>query len=461
MLFVDKIKRGENRFLELKENLPNKVQIAKTALAFANGAGGEIAIGINDKKEVTGLSEDELDKFPDKITNIINDTCAPFIIPDIQRMTIDSKTILIVKIYPGSAKPYHIKKLGRDNGTFIRVGATNKLADNSVFQAMERERNNIFYDEEINYQFPVSAFDFDKFKNDFKKYTNRTLTETDYLNFKLIKMEQDKKFLTNGAVFMAGLEDKCIVKCAKFKGNDMTIFIDRKEYGGFLYEVVENVIAFIKNHLNLSGRVVDIQRIDEYELSVQAIREAVINAIVHRDYSIESDVKVAIYDDMIEIISPGILTKTVTIDEIHEGRSEIRNKVIAKIFKEMDFIEEWGRGISKIKTLCKKRNQQEPSFIEKSGFFVVEFYKNIIIQENNKPTDTVDKPTDTLIKNREKIIINYFKTNQKITKENIKNLFLVKKTVAQDILNELLAKNILRKKGAARATYYILNKEKK
>ncbi len=488
MLFVEKIKNGENRFLELKKELPEKLQIAKTAIAFANGAGGEIVVGVDDNKEIIGLTEEQLDDFPDKITTIINDNCSPFIIPDIQKMTIDNKPILIVKIYPGSAKPYFIKKLGRDNGTIIRVGATNKLADNSVFQAMERERNNIFYDEEINYQYPISAFDFNKFHSDFNKYSKKTLTETDYLNLKLIQIEQDKQFLTNGAVLLAGLEDKCIVKCARFKGTDMTIFIDKKEYGGFLYEVVENVIAFIKNHLNLHGQVYEIQRIDEYELSIQAIREAVINAIVHRDYTIERDIKVAIYDDMIEIISPGTLPKTVTIEEIHEGRSEVRNKVIAKIFKEIDFIEEWGRGISKIKTLCKDRGLQAPVFIEKSGFFAVEFPRKISTTVDKVSTTqskvsatqgeisttqskvssiqgevsaTQGEVSTTQSEVSTTIILKYLQKHKSISRENVINLLSIKKSMAIKIFKKLTQQNILIKKGAARATHYVLNKQGK
>lgn len=338
MKIIEKITTGENRFVEFKGDLPVKDQIAKTVIAFSNGAGGEIFIGVDDNGSITGLTDKQLNEYPDTIANIISDRCKPMIMPDIYRTTIENKTIIAVKIYPGSLKPYHLKTSTPDQGTYIRIGASNKLADSSILRELERQRNNISYDEEPDLVTPLEKFDFNKFTIDFEKYTQKKLNDNDFKTLKLVTVEGNHKCLTNAASILGGLYERTIVKRARFKGCDMIEFIDRKEFGGMLYNVVEDVIGFVKNHINLHGKIENIQRIDSYEIPIAAVREAVINAIVHRDYTIESDIKVAIFDDMIEIVSPGILPNSITMEDIEEGRSEIRNRTLARIFKELNFI---------------------------------------------------------------------------------------------------------------------------
>lgn len=168
------------------------------------------------------------------------------------------------------------------------------------------------------------------------------------------------------------------IKCARFKGKDTYEFIDQKELTGPIYEQVEEAIKFAKAHINKSGKITELQRIDEYEIPIVAIREIIANAVVHRDYSISgADIKFAIFDDRIEITSPGLLPKTLDIEDIKIGRSEIKNKVIARFFKEIKFIEEWGTGIKRIIKSCTDAGFEEPIFIETGMFF------KVIIKKNN------------------------------------------------------------------------------
>lgn len=167
MNFKEKIKAGENRFLELKVGLPAKKQLAQTAVAYSNGAGGEIIIGVNDKREIIGIDEKIIDEYLDKITNVITDNCYPLIVPVISKLNIDNKLLIVVKIYPGSFKPYFIKSMGKDKGVYIRIGATNKIADKTILAELERQRLNISYDEEPAYQTRLNQFDSKKFIADF------------------------------------------------------------------------------------------------------------------------------------------------------------------------------------------------------------------------------------------------------------------------------------------------------
>ena len=138
------IQNGESRTVEFKREIPRAGTLAKTILSFTNGAGGYLFIGVEDNGKIIGINEDDIFELKDTISNIIHDLCYPTIIPDIfLEKSEDDKQVLVVHIFPGSLKPYYLKKLGKAEGTYIRVGATNKKADTALIQQLERERLNI------------------------------------------------------------------------------------------------------------------------------------------------------------------------------------------------------------------------------------------------------------------------------------------------------------------------------
>ena len=144
-------------------------------------------------------------------------------------------------------------------------------------------------------------------------------------------------------------------------------------------------MIFLLANINLSGMVGadHLRRVDSYEIPPEALREALVNAIVHRDYVMSgSDIKVAVYDSRIEITSPGAFPRGITLDEVLDGRSEVRNKVIARVFKEAELIEQWGRGSQKLPRLCLEAGLQKPDIVETGMFVQVTFYrKNAALSE--------------------------------------------------------------------------------
>jgi ATP-dependent DNA helicase RecG len=473
MSLIEKIRNGENRFVEFKVDMPAKDQLAKTVVAFANGSGGELFIGIDDKSGIVGLSDKKITDYPDIISDIISDRCYPKIIPDIFRSNIENKAVIIVRVYPGSNKPYYIKSTGLEKGTYIRIGATNKIADKVILQELERQKNNTSYDEETDFNTPVEKFDFKKLSLDMNKLTGKKLKVNDFKNFKLISTYQNKDYLTNASVILGGLTEKTLVKCAMFKGNDMSEFIDRKEFNGMLYDTVDNVIKFIETHIPLSGKIEGLQRKDRYEIPINAVREAVINAVVHRDYTIESDIKVAVFEELVEIISPGILPKSITLDEIKEGRSEIRNKVIARIFKEIKYIEQWGRGISGIIKSCEDYGLKTPEFKEKGGFFSVIIYRKhlrvsglvadnsgLVADNSGLVADNSGLVADNsgLVADNEKVILEYLKNNKRISTKDAKSVLGLKDAMIRRIFGRMTSSGLILKKGGGRNTYYVENR---
>ncbi|MCX6583360.1 MAG: putative DNA binding domain-containing protein [Candidatus Aminicenantes bacterium] len=429
------IKKGESKTIEFKETLSEGNNIAKTIIAFSNMAGGKIVIGVEDKSgKIIGIDDDQALDFPDKLSNIVHDKCHPFILPEIYLEYIDEKKILVVEIFPGAFKPYYLKQKGKKEGTYIRVGATNKPADMEMIMELERQKRNISFDEELDYELNEDSLDMERLKTDFRELTGKEMSSNDLLNLKILKKEHDKIHPTIGGLLLAGKTgylEYARVKCARFKGNNMDEFIDQKEFSGPLYHQVEEAMKFAQVYIAKSGKVVGLRRIDRYEVPLDVIREALVNAVVHRDYSITgSDIKFAIFDDRIEITSPGALPRSLEIEDIIAGRSEIRNKVIARFFKEIEFIEQWGNGIRKILRLLKESGLKEPLFRESGLFFKIIIYKKtttIIDKDNAKETtkETTEKTTietnGVTIKETPKDItvndLETFKIAEKTTKE--------------------------------------------
>jgi len=196
------------------------------------------------------------------------------------------------------------------------------------------------------------------------------LCDSDKLkNLRLITEFNRHDTPTNALLIALGKLDNVQTKCARFKGTTMESFIDKKEYNGTLFEVLEQSMAFLLNHLHLSATIEGLQRTEQYEIPLAALREILLNAIIHRDYTRNSDIKVAIYDDVVEVISVGGLVNGLTIEDVGNGRSELRNKVLANLFRELGYIEAWGSGIGRVRALCEEAGvgfelREQGTFVE-------------------------------------------------------------------------------------------------
>ena len=151
MSILELIEKGESKTAEFKETLPGGDTIAKTVIAFSNTAGGKIIIGVDDKRQIVGIPDSKLFELQDKIVSIIYDRCYPNILPEIYTITVDNKILLVIEVFRSSLIPYYLKNKGKNNGTYVRIGATNRLANRENILELERQRNYISYDEEINY----------------------------------------------------------------------------------------------------------------------------------------------------------------------------------------------------------------------------------------------------------------------------------------------------------------------
>ena len=447
------IAQGENRQLEFKEQLPKNESIVKTVISFSNTSGGKLIIGVSDERKIVGIGEENIFELQDKISSLIFDSCYPNILPEIYTVNIEGKLLLVIEVFRGNLLPYYLKKEGKNKGTYLRVGATNRQASFEMIVELERQRRNISYDEELNYEVKLSSLDLSPLYDVFKKVDKR-LDEEKLTNLKLIKEEHGRDYPSNALLILLGYHDHCMVKCAKFKGTTMELFLDKKEYGGNIFEILENVQNFILNHINLRAEIKGLYRTDTYEIPIVALREALINALIHRDYINQGrDIKVGVYDDIVNIVSPGSYPNGINQADIESGRSDARNRVIANVFKELGLIEQWGSGIARIKKSCLDIGLKEPKIVEMNDFVDVEFFR----PNREKVSESIGKVSDSIgILGQEEQIIKFIKNNSRITSKDVEALFQLKEARARRILKEMVEKGLIVRLGSGRGTYYQL-----
>src|SRR6056297_3432851 len=358
--------------------MPKSAEECRTIIAFSNTAGGKLIIGVDNQGEIIGLEPNvNIFELKDKVASIIYETCYPTVLPDIYTTTIDDHLLLIIEVYRGNLLPYYLKNKGKSEGVYIRVGATNRKASYENILELERQRMNISFDQEANREVALDSLDISSLEGRFAR-AGKVLDQSVMKNLKLIIDDNNTIYPSNGLLILLGKFEHVRMKCSRFKGTSMDVFLDRKEYEGDLFTQLENTENFIKNHIRLSSQIKGLQREDQYELPIEAIRESLVNAVVHRDYSNDGrDIKIGIYDDIVNIVSPGAFPSTITQEDLLEGRSEIRNKVIARVFKELNYIEQWGSGIRRIKSSCKARGLKEPEIVEKGDFVDVSLYREV------------------------------------------------------------------------------------
>ena len=389
------IKLGEGKTVEFKVDFPKNDQIVKTVIAFANSSGGRIFVGVDDFGRVIGFFDDVPNTIA-KIANIVHDSVVPVIAPEIYLQTVEGKPVLVIEVPRGTAKPYCLKTKSLTDGVFIRIGSTNKLANGEFVRELDRQRRNVGFDEDFDSEYSVDLSG--KLKEIFGRGFSKPIEEALLDNFHLRKKQGSVYLYANAARIICGDLPGAVLKCARFLGNEKTEFVDRKEYSGNIFEQIDDALLFLQNHLFLSGKISGVKRQDKLEIPLVALREAVVNAVLHRDYSIRgADIKIAVYDDYVEILSPGELPNSLTVTDLFQGRSEIRNMILARVLKQAEYIEQWGSGVSRMVAECLAVRLPAPQIAEIGRFVSVKFARRKTIHDSNPSSDVVDNVVDNVV----------------------------------------------------------------
>ena len=398
----DTLFSGESKNVEYKVTLPDKSEkCMKTIVAFANTQGGKLIVGIDDKThEIVGVENEILFQVMDGIANAVSDSCMPQIIPDIEPQTVDGKTVIVVSVEAGKNRPYYLKSKGKENGTYIRVAGTSRQAFPEKIRELEMEGARISWDELTCVGYSVSDEATERLCQDIESFrkkagmTEHSVKKEQLINWKILKQSEGQVMATNAyALLTSDYFPFSKTQCAVFKGTDRAVFLDKREFTGPIYAQIESAVDFVLRNIRLGARIDGLVRKEKYELPLEAIREMIINAHCHRNLLDESCIQVAVYDDRLEVTSPGGLYNGLTYEEVMNGHSKIRNKAIANIFSQMGLVEAWGSGIKRILNAAKEYGLLEPKFQEFDNMFRVELFRDSLPMtlENKNIGETSEK----------------------------------------------------------------------
>lgn len=374
---IEEILQGESKNVEFKEKLPDKsIEYMKSVVAFANRGGGKIIFGISDKtREVIGMKGDVF-KTMDAIANAVSDSCEPAVIPDITLNTIENKTVIVAEISAGRQRPYYIKALGRDGGVYVRVAGTTRPADEYMIKELMFEGSNRYFDQALCIGWEIKEVDIEALcrdmkeqalknaRNDEERTAAKDVGRQQLVSWGVLIEKDGKYYPSNAYAVLTGCGALHVAtQCGVFKGKTKEIFVDRRQYTGPIWEQIEQAYQFVLRNIHMGAAFDGIYRQDVYEIPPAAIRELIVNAAVHRSYLDHGNIQAAVYDDRLEITSPGKLPMGQTLKRMKEGYSQIRNEALAYAFEYMNLIEHCGSGIPRILGKVREAGLREPEFI--------------------------------------------------------------------------------------------------
>lgn len=376
----------EGKTLEFKRNLSSPKPLLKTLVAFANSAGGRVVIGVTDDRQIVGV-DSPLDE-EERLCNLIADSIAPRLVPNVELVTVEGKTLLLVEVYPSGQRPHWLKSEGSETGVYVRLGSTNRQADRELISELRRSVEGLAFDEMPMPGLLVDDLDLKAAQALFG--SRRQLDEKALVTLKLLRQEQGQQIPTKGAVLLFGKQrtfhfSDAWVQCGRFIGKDKSDIFDHIDIDEPLPQSVESIMLFLKKHAMRGADFSELRRKDVWSIPLTILREVVINAIIHTDYSQRgAPIRVAFFDDRIEVENPGILLPGMTIEDMKQGVSKIRNPVITRVFRELNLVEQWGSGIRRIFKEAEKLGLPELQIME-IGMrmrFVVRLQQPLAVQKS-------------------------------------------------------------------------------
>ncbi len=361
------LKADEGKTLEFKQELSSPRKLCKTLVAFANTAGGRIIIGVEDKtREPVGI-DNPLDE-EERLCNLIADSISPRLVPNIELTTVDGKTLLVIEVFLSNSRPHHLCAEGPEAGVYVRLGSTNRQADRELIGELRRTAEGIPFDEMPMPELSARDLDIRAAQEAFGD--GRKLDEQTLLTLKLLTQHQGKPVPTKGGVLLFGKQRTqhfadAWIQCGRFFGTEKIDIFDHIDIDVPLPRAVDEVMLFLKKHAYRGADLSEVRRKDVWSIPLGILREVIINALVHSDYSQRgAPIRVVFLDDRIEVESMGILLPGLTIEEMKQGTSRIRNPVIARVFKELNLIEQWGTGVRRIFAEARELGLPEPKIEE-------------------------------------------------------------------------------------------------
>lgn len=364
----------EGKTLEFKQDLSSPDRLLRTVVAFANTSGGILIIGVQDRTgRVLGIADPLAEE--ERLANLLSDGVAPTLVPDVEVVPWRKAHVLALQIHPSPLRPHYVRRLGPDSGVFVRVGSTNRRADEALIEELRRYVRNEAFDERAMPELSPEAIDFRAASESFAEL--RRLRRKDLLTLRMTTEHQGKLVPTIGGVLLFGKDREryfpdAWIQAGRFEGLDRRRILDTAEIRGHLQEAVEEAIRFVRRNTAREAVIEGARHADRWTFPLTAVREAVVNAVVHADYSQSgAPIRVSIFADRMEVENPGLLPFGLTVDDIRGGISKLRNRVLGRVFHELGLIEQWGSGIQRMTAACLDAGLPAPEFEEIGTHFRV------------------------------------------------------------------------------------------
>lgn len=442
----------ESETVELKEVVVDDIK--KEIIAFANCDGGKLYIGGRDDGTVIGL--DNADSVSLQISNMVRDAIKPDITMFLHYETIveNGKNVVVVDIQRGTDRPYYLAKKGmRPEGVYVRQGYSSVPATDTAIRRMIKETDGDRFEAmrclNQDLTFEATKKEFELRKTDFGAQQMRTL--------KLI--DQDGLY-SNLALL---LSDQCVhtIKVAVFQGTDQTIFKDRREFTGSLMQQMNEVYDFIDFRNQTRATIEKLYRVDVRDYPEVAVREALLNLLVHRDYSFSASAFISIYEDRIEFVSIGGLMPGIDLEDVMVGISVCRNQDLANVFYRLHLIEAYGTGMGKIMKAYESMQVKPVIETTKNAFKIILPNINAKYETENATVKTksgtpVTVHTEKKLSDEEEKILEYARKHGAITRNDVIGLLEVSASTAARVIRKMVKTNLLEQKGKARNTHYTI-----
>lgn len=442
----------ESETVELKEVVVDDIK--KEIIAFANCDGGKLYIGVRDDGTVIGL--DNADSVSLQISNMVRDAIKPDITMFLHYETIveNGKNIVAVDIQRGTDRPYYLAKKGmRPEGVYVRQGYSSVPATDTAIRRMIKETDGDRFEAmrclNQDLTFEATKKEFELRKTDFGSQQMRTL--------KLI--DQDGLY-SNLALL---LSDQCVhtIKVAVFQGTDQTIFRDRREFTGSLMQQMNEVYDFIDFRNQTRATIEKLYRVDVRDYPEVAVREALLNLLVHRDYSFSASAFISIYENRIEFVSIGGLMPGIDLEDVMVGISVCRNQDLANVFYRLHLIEAYGTGMGKIMKAYESMQVKPVIETTKNAFKIILPNINAKYETENATVKTksgtpVTVHTEKELSDEEEKILEYARKHGAITRNDVIGLLEVSASTAARVIRKMVKTNLLEQKGKARNTHYTI-----
>ncbi len=427
----------ESDTVELKSTVVN--DICKEVIAFSNTKGGTLYIGVADDGSIVGV--EDANNTTLQLNNMIRDSIKPDVTMFVryETLTIEKKQIIAVTVQKGTDRPYYLSNKGlKPSGVYLRNGTSTDPATDTAIRKMIKDTDGDSFESmrslEQNLTFHATEMQFAKRNLPFDSAKMQTLG----------MISQDGIY-SNVALL---LSDQCpgTIKAATFAGTDKSTFQDRREFGGSLFQQMEETYAYLDIRNQTKATFEGLYRTDIRDYPEEALREALLNSLVHRDYSFSASTLISVYEDRIEFVSVGGLPIGIELDDIMLGLSICRNPKLAAIFYRLELIEAYGTGMPKIMKAYAGMGLTPKVEVTNNAFKITLPNRNAVAKV---PVKTDNKPNT----NEEKIL-HFIDTNGYIMRIDVDELLDVSQATANRILKRMVNEGIIYQTGNGRNTNY-------